>query len=287
MAFLLPIDAETVNSSSYVSDGISLHKNSNGFSLYYSVSGSGSVDFFVHTSPDGYNFVKQTRALKRGVTAGTNMFQVPIIPCDAFKIEATETAGSATTVTAKINMLPGQFGEFPVYDGVTDAVKTIAYEHHEIHAGDHYFVRGYQDLAITNVLDMTFLTPNTTKWVHWIWEIATESETNWLVYEGASVTNALTTTVTIRNSNRNSANTSGVVLKYEKQADLATANADTNVGSAILLSSGISGAGKDAGRAERTNEMIMKQNTLYCLRAIATAAGYINFTMEWYEHRNR
>ena len=35
------------------------------------------------------------------------------------------------------------------------------------------------------------------------------------------------------------------------------------------------------------NELVMKQNTLYCLRATATAAGYINFDMEWYEHTDK
>jgi len=29
--------------------------------------------------------------------------------------------------------------------------------------------------------------------------------------------------------------------------------------------------------------IIMKQNTIYCLRATASAAGYIDFDMQWYE----
>jgi len=182
----------------------------------------------------------------------------------------------------------GSSGEpvWPRVDASTSSIQTVTYEHHEIHSGSHYFVRGYQDLAINNVLDFTWLMPNTTTWCHWTWHIETESETNWLVYEGVTATNPLANAVTPLNSNRNSTNTSGTTMKYEKQANLAAANADTNVGAATLLSSGISGAGKTAGRAERANEMIMKQNTLYCLRAIATAAGYINFTMEWYEHAN-
>jgi hypothetical protein len=76
-------------------------------------------------------------------------------------------------------------------------------------------------------------------------------------------------------------------MKYEVQANLAAANADTAVGGAVLISSGISGAGKDAGGASRQNELIMKQNTLYCLRAEANAAGYINFNMQWYEHTDK
>jgi hypothetical protein len=76
-------------------------------------------------------------------------------------------------------------------------------------------------------------------------------------------------------------------MKYEVQANLTAADADTNVTGATLIKSGISGAGKGgAGVAGRDSEIILKANTIYCLRAIATAAGYINFDMEWYEDTN-
>jgi hypothetical protein len=65
------------------------------------------------------------------------------------------------------------------------------------------------------------------------------------------------------------------------------ANADTNVTGATLLESGIAGSGKQGGNHERDNELILKQNTLYCLRMIANTAGYINYELEWYEHTNR
>jgi hypothetical protein len=76
-------------------------------------------------------------------------------------------------------------------------------------------------------------------------------------------------------------------MKFELHADLAAANADTSVGSATLIESGISGAGKQAGNAVRQNELVLKQNGLYCLRAVANAAGYVNFDMQWYEHTNK
>ena len=99
--------------------------------------------------------------------------------------------------------------------------------------------------------------------------------------------NPLANTITPYNSNRNSANTSGTTMKYELQANLAGANADTDVTGATLLETGISGAGRDAGNELRSNELILDQNGLYCLRAVATAAGYINFRMEWYEHTSK
>jgi len=172
-------------------------------------------------------------------------------------------------------------------DTSTRTIQTIDYAHHEIHSGSHYFVQGYQDLAINEVLDFTWQMPNTTKWIHWTWKIDTESETLWQVYENVAATNPLANAVTPLNSNRNSGNTSGTTMKFELQADLAAANADTNVGGGLLITSGICGAGKSAGAADRQHETIMDQNILYCLRATASAAGFINFNMDWYEHTDK
>jgi len=169
-------------------------------------------------------------------------------------------------------------------DASTHSIQTIMYEHHEIHAGSHYFVDGYADLSINQVLDFTWLMPDTTKWIHLTWHLSCESETLYQVYEGATATNPLANTYTPVNSNRNSANTSGTTMKYEIQANLAAANGDTSVAAATLIQSGIVGSGRDSGSASRSEEIILKQNTLYCLRATANAAGYINFTMNWYEH---
>ena len=169
-------------------------------------------------------------------------------------------------------------------DGATDSLQTIDYEHHEIHSGSHFFVVGVQTLAINNVLDFTWQIPNTTKWPHWTFKIDTESQTAWYVYEAAVATNPLANAVTPLNSDRNSLTASGTTMRYELQANLAAAHGDTDVSAATLILSGISGAGKTAGEYERNHEIIMKQNTLYCLRAVATAAGYINFDMQWYEH---
>ena len=93
--------------------------------------------------------------------------------------------------------------------------------------------------------------------------------------------------VTPLNNDRNSSTTSGNTLKYELQASLVAANADTDVTGATLIQTGISGSGKDDGGAERENELILKQNTIYCMRAVASSAGFINFHMGWYELTNK
>ena len=170
-------------------------------------------------------------------------------------------------------------------DSSTRSLQVIDYEHHEIHSGSHYTVHGFLNIpALNDVLDFTWQMPNTTKWTHWNWAIETSKGVTWYIYEGAVATNALANTITPINSNRNSTNTSDTTMKYELQADLTAANADTDVSGATLIASGITGDNRTAGDANRSNEFILKQGKMYCLRAIATAASDVNFDMQWYEH---
>ena len=173
-------------------------------------------------------------------------------------------------------------------DASTHTLQTIGYEHHEIHSGSHFFVHGYLDIVGANdVLDFTWQMPDSTKEIHWNWTIDFEKGLTWSIYEDAVATNPLDNTITPYNSNRNSKKTSSTTMKYELQVDLAAANADTNVTNATLIATGKSGDNRTAGEAERSNEIIMKSGSLYCLRAATTAAGYINFDMQWYEHTPR
>lgn len=172
-------------------------------------------------------------------------------------------------------------------DSSTHTMQTIEYEHHEIHSGSHYFVDGVVDLAVNHVLDFTWQMEASTKWVHWTWELKAESQTIYQVYETVTANNPLANTVTPRNSNRNVADGSVTIMKFEDQATLAAANVDTDVTAATLIQEGIIGAGKDAGVEVRSHEIVMKQGALYCLRATASTAGYVNFTMQWYEHTDK
>lgn len=174
----------------------------------------------------------------------------------------------------------------PYVDASTLAAMTIEYEHHEIHSGDHYFVEDVQDIAINAVYDLQWTTPNTTEWAHFDFELNCEAETEWYIYEGASIVNA-GTAITPVNNNRNSAHTSTATIAGILNADLADANVDTPTGAATQIAHGIIGAGRNGGVITRDKEIILKQNTIYCMRAIANAAGYINFLISWYEHTNK
>jgi len=172
-------------------------------------------------------------------------------------------------------------------DGSTNSLQTIDYAHHEVHSGSHYFIDEVADLSINNVYDMQFTTPDTTKWGHFIFTLSVQSETEWMIYEDAVITNA-GIAVPCYNNNRNSVNTCGMVITSHLNTNLAGANADTDVTGATLIRHGKIGSGRgNAATDERGNETILKQNTIYCMRAIAEAAGYINFDLNWYEHTNK
>jgi hypothetical protein len=117
-------------------------------------------------------------------------------------------------------------------------------------------------------------------------EFDTESETDWYFYEDVTI-NVAGTEVTPVNHNRNSTNTSGLTVKVITNTTTANANADTAVAAATTLMHGIAGAGKKVGgQGGARNEFILKQNEDYSLRFIATAAGYVSFHLDWYEHTN-
>lgn len=174
--------------------------------------------------------------------------------------------------------------DYPRIDASTNTYQSIPYEHHEIHSGSHYFLDEVFDLANNQVLDITWLTPDSAEEPHPVVMLSPGMEIEWFIYEGAVATNQLANLVTPPNNNRRSQNTSNQTIRYEIQASLAAANTDTSVATALQLGHGKVGSGRTGGIATRDNEIVMDQATLYCLRVIALAAGYINTLIEHYEH---
>lgn len=171
-------------------------------------------------------------------------------------------------------------------EGYTDAIKTIAYEHNEIHRGSSYEYTEVRDQTIDHVYDIQITTPNTTKWAHFTFEFDSEKEIDWYFYENVNIILA-GTGVTLLNHDRNSTNTSGLTAKVITNTTTGNANADTAVAAATTLMHGVSGDGKKVGgQGGSRHEWILKQNEDYCIRFIATAAGYVSFHLDWYEHTN-
>lgn len=163
-------------------------------------------------------------------------------------------------------------------DGLTKALQTIDYVHHEIHAGSHFFYADHNSVDSGASVDFLITTPNTAKEAHIIFIVDGTAITQFYLYEGSDKNGVAAQTVF--NSDRNSltANTTTV------HKGLAGGTTD-----GTLLWTNRSGYAAGATRigAESRNdeEIILKQNTKYILRAASgTNGNLINIKMDFYEH---
>jgi hypothetical protein len=163
-------------------------------------------------------------------------------------------------------------------DKLTNAFTTVSYEHHEIHSGSHY---NYCDYALgqsaSAIIEFIFTTPDIDTWTHLTFESYASEGSTIEVYEGTTgITGG--TPIIPRNNNRNSINTSGIVL-------IKDPTSITNDG--IRASGFLAGGGRTAGFASRGKENILKRNETYLLRISSLAVGNdISWCAEWYEHAN-
>ncbi len=164
-------------------------------------------------------------------------------------------------------------------DASTHTMQTIAYPHHEIHAGDHYYMEGKTELDSGVSLYVKLVTPDTTKWAHFLWEISSSAILETMLYEGVSGGMTGGAAVTPINNNRNSVNTSGLVIT-------SGVTVATDLG--LTISQLKWGARSFGGGSSREDEIILKQNTTY-LRAFTsgTNGNLVNFKASWYEHTDK
>ena len=286
MAYATPINSEAITASSnYVSDGISLGYAVNGFSIYYSISGTGVIDIFFYYSIDGINFVKDSVAVKRGLTAGSGILYYPIIPCDAVKIQAVETGGAnPATVTIKMAARIGQFGDTPVYDGMSNAIKFIDYAHHECHDGNAFFAV-YSSLANeSGTIGVRIQTPDTSKWAHMVIEIDAGLAATAELWAATTMTDNVTNRITPVNKNFNSSNTSGLTICHTPSGSQAgAANLIQYIGAATTNGRIVEGGGTGS-----RGEFILEQNQDYYIKVTSRADGNsLSIVLNWYEHTNR
>ena len=156
------------------------------------------------------------------------------------------------------------------------AFVTITFPHYETHEGDHFFTGAYTTLANGEVYDILYVTPNSTKYSHMIFEIETESESMFEYYEGATTSDDGTPLVMF-NRNRNSNNTPTLTFTHSPAV----------VSTGDLIGRRIFGSGKKIGGGIRdSNEIILKANTKYLFRVtnnVGTSNWY-DWQFDWYEH---
>lgn len=164
------------------------------------------------------------------------------------------------------------------HDLTSGALNVIEYEHHEIHAGDSYWISGVASLATTASLILVIVTPNTTKWAHMMFDCYHEVEGTLSITEGVTV-DANGTEITTQNRNRNVTNPSGVKFYHTP----------TNPTGGTVIWTYKRGSGNKSGGENRdVREVVLKQNTkyLFTITNSSNQTGLFNYFMNWYEHTN-
>ena len=167
-------------------------------------------------------------------------------------------------------------------DKATNTLQIIEYEHHEIHAGSHFFYYDYDNEVDTGAPKYYRLTtPDNTKWIHIVFTLYSEGIGTWYLYENPTV-NAAGTTATTFNSDRNSLTAAGLVVAFD-----ATSTADGTPLKIWRTGSGTNAATRAGGEARSSNEIILEQAEDYFLKFVPdsdNAKTKVQFS--WYEHIN-
>lgn len=173
--------------------------------------------------------------------------------------------------------------QVPKIDPITHALEFIAEPHAMIHHEHSFEYTSYCDQSINHVWDIQFTTEDSLEIPHLTLEFDVESETLWHFYENVNIILAGTAVVPV-NHHRGSAQPAELGIAYITNTTIGNANADTVVAGATVLSEGIAGSGKKVGgEGPARHEWPLSANETYCLRFIATAAGWVSWHLDWYE----
>jgi len=204
-----------------------------------------------------------------------------IVDSDGFLY--TAVSGDLVGVSGNIQIYNGTVGPATI-DKSTHATNTIDYEHHEVHGGGHYFVRGKGEIASSGGSTCFVMeTPAGSKWTHLLFSVYSNNYVDYEEYE--TVTYSGGTAVAVYNSNRNSPSLySGSVFVDP-----------TVTATGSLLSNGFFGApgtsptrqGVD-GAFGRGTEIILKSGTAYlwCFKVGGNNTKF-GYDAEFYEHADK
>ncbi len=160
-------------------------------------------------------------------------------------------------------------------DQNTSSKVSIDIAHHKIHTGSHFVVCDFQNGLSNNTSQDYFIeAPDTANRIHFFYNVDVSVEAEVILHEGTTVS-ASGTVLTSFNNNRNSANTTGLIVYKTPTV--------TGVGSVICTQR--LGAGKTAGGTARNeSEFILGQNGKYLLRVTARVNNLLESTvLKWYE----
>lgn len=161
----------------------------------------------------------------------------------------------------------------------TNSVKTITYSHAALHAGEHYYIKGTEEIIKDSAKEILIVTPDTASWAHMTIGVETLDSTIIIELFEGTTTSADGSEITANNRNRNVSDNNSTVIY-----DTPTITADGTLLHTIRL-----GSGKTTGGGARdSEEIILKQNTKYLLRITEpnVANTHVNWNFDWYEHEN-
>ena len=163
-------------------------------------------------------------------------------------------------------------------DKSTNATTMIEYEHHEIHSGSHYFITDFASFSNAEVMDFTFVTPDSGKQAHFVFSIFWTGAVSVEALVGA-VVDTTWTVISPVNNNGNSSNTSIMTVRHW----------DTFTSEWVSKLRSYAGANKVAGTIERTREILLASNQTYILRVTneLTTANIITWNANRYEHTEK
>jgi len=168
-------------------------------------------------------------------------------------------------------------------DSSTQDIQIVEHEHAEIHGGDHYFFENFATVDSAASIGFCVQTPNTAKWTHLTWEIQSQGQIQFEIYENANLTYD-GTDLTSYNNDRNSTNTSNWV-NFEQ--DCTVNSVGTKLGQALIGNASNPNRGLPGG-GQRNKEIILKQNEDYLFRITSGVnSNTITYLAEWYEHTNK
>jgi len=164
-------------------------------------------------------------------------------------------------------------------DELTGYDISVLVEHHKIHEGNHFFITGFQSRDTDEEIVFGITTPDTDEQAHVNTFIEAQSHIEIYVYEDSTFTGG--TPVVPINNNRNSDNTSNMVL--------VSAPTVTDIGDLLRSTSsgksGVNPVATDTGGIQaRDRELVLKRNTKYIFKTISKDDdNIISFEASWYE----
>ena len=186
-------------------------------------------------------------------------------------------------------------GRTAALDGMTDALQTVSYTHHEIHAGSTFHVQVYDgSVAAAGSVRISFKTPAGTKRAHMIFSFASSGGSHLTIAEGATWTTNTGTVVVPTNQKRSSSPTASMLLEDKTATPAYTANGvltgtTADAAGTTLRNIYVFGSNKVGGDGSHAAEIILMPDQTYTISLTndeATAKALI-LHLDWYEHTDK